>query len=119
VGARIGLLDQVGQLAQLGVGELAPRTGHRLGAQRLGPLGAPLGQPGVDRLRMRAESGQAAADLGGRRAGVDLFHRAQPDRLQRLVVELAAVVVAHYSKRHRAESEVKLPAIPLELVSRG
>src|SRR5437764_154006 len=109
--AGIGLVDQVGQLAQLGVGELAPPAGHRLGAQCGPALGAVLAQPGVDRPPVQAEGGQAAADLGRRHARLDLLDRSQADRLQRLVVELAAVVRSHSPSVPARKTEIKLPAI--------
>jgi hypothetical protein len=62
---------------------------------------------------MQAQRRQAPADLGRRRARFDLLDRAQPDCLQRLVIELAAVVLSHSSSVPARRVEFKLPTIRL------
>jgi hypothetical protein len=93
--ARIGGDDQIGQLAQLGVGQLAPRARRRSRQQRLATPRPGLGQPGVDRLGMDAHRGQPGAHLGRRHAPGHLIDRPQPQHLKGVVVQLPAVVLAH------------------------
>ena len=111
--ARIGLGDQPGQLPQLLIGELARPAGHWLGSQGLAARGALGGQPGVDRAPVQTESGQAGADLRRRHAPGHLLDRPQPQRLQRLVVEFAAVVLPHSSIVLAQQPGIKLLTISL------
>src|SRR2546421_11930428 len=111
--AGIALGDQPGQLAQLLLGELARPAGHRLGPQPLPAFGALGGQPGVDRPPVQAQGRQPGADLRRRYAPGYLLDRPQPQRLKRLVVELAAVVLPHFSMVSRHGPAIKLLTIPL------
>src|SRR3954467_12593240 len=111
--AGIALGNQPGQLAQLLLGDLARSPRHRLGPQRLPAFGALGGQPGVDRPPVQAQGRQPGADLRRRYAPGYLLDRPQPQRLKRLVVELAAVVLPHFSMVSRHGPAIKLLTIPL------
>jgi hypothetical protein len=95
---------------------LRGRPGHRLGPQRLPALGALGGQPGVDRAPVQTQCGQARADLGSRYAPGYLLNRPQPQRFQRLVVELAAVVLPHSSIVPAHQPGIKLLTISLVIL---
>ena len=89
---RILAHDQRVKTAQLRPGQLRRPARHRLGLQRAFPALAVFRQPPVDRLAVQP---QRRGNILGMRALPDLLHRPDPQHLERLVVELAAVVVAH------------------------
>jgi len=62
---------------------------------------------------VQAQGRQPGADLRRRYAPGYLLDRPQPQRLKRLVVELAAVVLPHFSMVSRHGPAIKLLTIPL------
>src|SRR5881392_1687120 len=85
-------IDQRIQPGQLRPGQLRRAARHRPGLKRVFPALAVFRQPPVDRLAVQA---QCRGNILGMRAGPDLLHCPDPQHLERLVIELAAVVVAH------------------------
>jgi hypothetical protein len=89
---RVGPGDQRVEPAHLLTRQLRRPTRHRPRLQRV-PAALPvLGQPPVHRASAHA---QRRRDVLRVHPGLDRVHRAQSHRLQRLVVQLAAVVLAH------------------------
>ena len=89
---RIRARDQRVQPAHLLTGQLRRPTRHRPRLQRV-PAALPvLRQPPVDRAPAHA---QRRRDILRVHPRLDRVHRPQPHRLERLVIQLAAVVLAH------------------------
>jgi hypothetical protein len=97
--------DQGVDPLQLGAGQAWRPSGDRLGPQGIQPALAVFGQPAIDRGPGHS---QPRGDLVGMGALLDLADGADPQLLQGLVIELAAVVVTHAGTRPECHRKVKL-----------
>lgn len=90
--ARIDTHDQRVQPRDLSRAKLRRATRNRLGLQRVAATPAHLGQPPVDGVLVEPHRHRHVLRM---RTRLHLLDRAHPQHLQRPVVQLAAVVVAH------------------------
>ena len=97
--------DQGVDPLQLSAGQCRRPSGDWPGLERLQPSLAVLGQPAIDR---RSGHPQPSGDVLGMGALLDPANRAEAQLLQGLVIQFAAIIIAHARTRPELDHKVNL-----------